>query len=535
MDKKNNYQRIEFLSADNQHTYECKPDKAGSDNQNNENEEQEPELFTTSCSSSTPPQEFDVNFESQYIPIFDEDDSPNQDVNQRSSSLASSLSIESNHDYPTSPIILSNSCRLIRCPVCEKPMRTFYCARCIQKGHFVTVDTLMADKFTETKIELSNEQPPLELEANNYSEDERKEELLKARLRTLTRKTEALKSLCEDRKLKLAQTKDLLAESRRQLAIDRKSNRSKEGKIELIKRFITSRKASVKKRCDAESELLEELKQHANRRMFQLTNDIFTIEEVNLLDQQNNSFVNMETSPLLTFSDGSYHQIEQQTAFAIVEPWLPSNGDYSAYSLWVNDNQELIPASMSDLSERNPAFRIGAGLAYTTHLVKNLASYLDVILPARLDHDIFSKKLLDDTQFSYNVAKLNANVIHLCVSQGVDISLLHPQRTLKNLMLLFNFNVSNIGRKPILELVDNEQAAKKIEEQLASDLSLIQEDFYDLSKFADQDDDVSDSEWEISGTINPMEMQLATEQSIQQNSYISRLPSLRLLTSFWGS
>lgn len=533
MDRTNNYQRIEFLSADNQHPYDCKLEKAGSE-QNNENDEQEPELITTSCSSSTPPQDFDVNLESQYIPIFDEEDSPNQDVNQRSSSLASSISIESQHDYSTSPIILSNSCRLIRCPVCEKPMRTFYCVKCIQKGHFVTLDKPIADEFTKTKIELASEQTPLDMVADEPREDRRKEDLLQTRLRTLTKKTEALKSLCEDQKLKLAQTNDLLAESKRQLDIDRKSNRSKEGKIELIKRFIISRKASVKKRCNAESELLDDLKQHANRRIFQLTSDIFTIEEVNLLDQSN-PFVNMETSPLLTFSDGSYHQIEQQTAFSIVEPWLPSNGDYSAYSLWVNDNQEHIPVSMNDLSERNPAFRIGAGLAYTAHLVRNLASYLDVILPARLDHDIFNQKLLDDTKFSYNVAKLNANVIHLCVSQGVDISLLHPQRTLKNLMLLFNFNISNIGRKPIMELVDNESTAKKIEEQLASDLSLIQEDFYDLSKFTDQDDDVSDSEWEISGTINPMEMQLATEQSIQQNSYISRIPTLRLLTSFWGS
>lgn len=491
------------------------------------------ELFSPSPLSSSPPKDFDINFESQYVPIFDENNSPNQDVQLQSSSLASSLSIGSNHDYHNSPIISNKTnCRVIRCPACEKPMRTFYCAKCIQKGHYVTMDSPIADRFTKTKLEL-----PIENEEFSKQEDEEQdqakilEETLQVKLRALTRKTEALKTLYDNQKSKLDQTKALLKETKQQLDLEKKSQRSREGKIELIKRYIASRKASVRKRREAENNLLEDMKHYIHRRVYQLTTDIFPIDEINLLDQSN-SFVNMETSPLLTFSDGSHHQIEQQTAFSIVEPWLPSNGDYSAYSLWVNDNQDHVTAPMSDLSERNPAFRIGAALSYTVQLVNNLASYLDVILPAKLELDTFNRELLNDPQFSYNVAKLNANVIHLCVSQGVDVSLLNPHRTLKNLILLLNINISDLGRRPIIEL-DNEEASTRIEEQLLGDLSLVSDSFYDFSKFAD-DDDASDSEWEISDTINPMEMQLATEQSIQQNSYISRLP-LRLLASFWST
>lgn len=491
------------------------------------------DLLPPSPLSSSPPKDFDVNIMEQYVPLFDENDDP--ELDHRSSSLASSLSIESAHDYTTSPVILTtNTSRVIRCPVCEKPMRTFYCAKCIQKGRFVTLDHQMADKFSDTRLKHDNEQSPSSCEPDVASIDEEKalEELLQIKLRTLTRKTETLKALYNDQKLKLEDTKKLLEETRKQVEIEKKSYKAKESKIELIKRYINSRKASVKKRRDAELNYLDELKQHVSRRVYQLVQDIFPIEEVNLLEQ-NSSFVNMETSPLLTFSDGSHHQIEQQTAYSIVEPWLPSNGDYSAYSLWVNDNQDKIPAPVNDdLPERNPAFRIGAGLAYTTQFVKNLASYLDVILPARMELDIFSRELLNDSQFSYNVAKLNTNVVYMCISQGIDISLLNPQRTLKNLMLLFNINISDLGRKPIFE-IDNEEAAKRIEDQLSKDLSLIREDFYDFSKFAD-DDDVSDSEWEISDSINPMEIHLATEQSIQQNSYISRLP-LRLIASFWSA
>lgn len=319
------------------------------------------------------------------------------------------------------------------------------------------------------------------------------EEALQIKLRTLRGKTQTLRNLHESQKLRLEETRKLLRVTRERLDADKKSSRSQVAKIELIKKFITSRQASIKKRVEAKNNLLEDIRQYVNQRVYQLTTDIFPIDQLNLLEQ-NNSYVNMETSPLLTFSDGSHHQIEQQTAYSIVEPWLPSSGDYSAYSLWINDNQD-IPSSMIDLSERNPAFRTRAALSYTVQLVNNLASYMDVILPARLELDIFNRELLNDERFSYNVAKLNSNVVHLCLSQGVDISLLSPQRTLKNLMLMLNINISDIGRLPILE-IDDEKAACKIVDKLAPDLSLFQDKFYDFSKFADEED-ISDSEWEM--------------------------------------
>lgn len=319
------------------------------------------------------------------------------------------------------------------------------------------------------------------------------QEALQIKLRALKGKTETLRNLYESQKLKLEETNKLLKETKERLDVEKKSSRSQEAKIELIKKFIASRQASIKKRLDAKNNLLEDIRQYVNQRVYQLSTDIFPIEQLNLLEQ-NNSQVNMETSPLLTFSDGSHHQIEQQTAYAIVEPWLPSSGDYSAYSLWINDNQD-IPASMIDLSERNPAFRTRAALSYTVQLVNNLASYMDVILPTRLELDIFNRELLDDEHFSYNVAKLNTNVVHLCLSQGVDISLLSPQRTLKNLMLMLNLNISDIGRQPIIE-IDDEKAACRIVDRLTPDLSIFQDSFYDFSKFGD-DDDLSDSEWEL--------------------------------------
>uniref|UniRef100_A0A6G1SLD4 Beclin 1-associated autophagy-related key regulator n=1 Tax=Aceria tosichella TaxID=561515 RepID=A0A6G1SLD4_9ACAR len=549
------------------------------------------ELYPSSSSSSmgsSPPRDFDVGQaeDQQYMPILDEQDfvddehdNDDQEFGQNSASSASSLSLgETNHrqqhnDYNSSPVIFNeissqprethyasghstkqpttgNSSRVIRCPVCEKPMRTFYCAKCIQRGKFVTLDhnqQRTENSFSEIMIEYNynNQRPRLTQQQRaqvdkvpeTSSADNSKlmdEQLLQIKLRALARKTDALKTLISEQRAKLDETKMVLDKTRQQNEIEKKSHRARESKIELIKRYIASRRASVKKRHDAQASFLEELKQHASRRVYQLTQDVFPIEEVNLLDQQNCSFVNTETSPLLTFSDGSHHQIDQLTAYSIVEPWLPGNGDYSAYSLWVNDNKDQLQAPFDESPDKSSAFRIGAALAYTTQFVKNLANYLDVILPAKMELDAFNRELLNDAQFSYNVAKLNANVIHLCVSQGIDISLLQSQRTLKNLLLLFNLNLCDIGRKPLIELDGCDDIALKIESELANDLSLVREDFYDFSKFTeddDVDDGVSDSEWEISESIvNPVELQMV-EQSIQQNSYISR--PLSFFSSFW--
>lgn len=53
---------------------------------------------------------------------------------------------------------------------------------------------------------------------------------------------------------------------------------------------------------------------------------------------------------------------------------------------------------------------------------------------------------LNETKFSKYVTHLNANVLYLCFSQNVDPKLLHPDLTLKNLLLLLDTSVSDLGR-----------------------------------------------------------------------------------------
>jgi beclin 1-associated autophagy-related key regulator len=53
---------------------------------------------------------------------------------------------------------------------------------------------------------------------------------------------------------------------------------------------------------------------------------------------------------------------------------------------------------------------------------------------------------MTDVQFAHKVAKLNYNVLHLCYTQNVSLELLQPARTLHNILLLLNTEVSDLGR-----------------------------------------------------------------------------------------
>ena len=63
-----------------------------------------------------------------------------------------------------------------------------------------------------------------------------------------------------------------------------------------------------------------------------------------------------------------------------------------------------------------------------------------------INYSEFCLDELDETHFLHKVAKLNINVIYLCLSQNVNSELLQPKTTLKNLLYLLNQDASLLGR-----------------------------------------------------------------------------------------
>jgi len=161
-------------------------------------------------------------------------------------------------------------------------------------------------------------------------------------------------------------------------------------------------------------------------------------------------------------------------------PTLPSSGDYSAYNMWADRSQTAGPSSTT----RNPAHCIAAALTYTTQFVNLIAYYVDLRLPHRLSYSEFANGNLSNGKFSRKVAKLNANVIHLCSSQGIHATSLQPRKTISNILLMFDPEQSDLGRRGPFEVAL--QLAKSMEDSLEKDLVICEEGPPD-----------SDSEWSV--------------------------------------
>lgn len=175
--------------------------------------------------------------------------------------------------------------------------------------------------------------------------------------------------------------------------------------------------------------------------------------------------------------------------YSIVAPTLPGSGDYSSYNLWAAQNRDNVPASgTSSLAvEQNPAYSISAALTYTAQLVNVIAFYLDIRLPYKMVYKDFCTDDMTKQQLARRVARLNANVLHLCFSQNVDLNVLQPTQTLFNIMKMVEAETGDLGRNGPMEV--DAQLASDLENQLGQDLQ--------TGKDSDSEDgDVFPNEWE---------------------------------------
>ncbi|CAL8080373.1 unnamed protein product [Orchesella dallaii] len=276
----------------------------------------------------------------------------------------------------------------------------------------------------------------------------------------------------------------------------------------------------------------DHLKGRTKERIIQLKNCVFPIQEI---DSQAKS----QSFQRQIFSSGdSWSDEEDDTVSALMAatsnywgrpdelvssfgtchsipgpygPTLPASGDYSAYGMWTERNQGRVTSGGS--SGRDPSHCIAAALTYTTQFVNLVAYYLDLRLPHRLSYTEFANGDLA-TKFNRKVAKLNANIVHLCASQGIAPTFLHPRQTISNLLLLFDPEHADLGRRGPFEV--SIQLAKSMEDSIEKDLVIFEEDR------SESDSDWNDSfpsDWENvqRGAIEEFSLQEMTNQSYCQS------------------
>ena len=134
--------------------------------------------------------------------------------------------------------------------------------------------------------------------------------------------------------------------------------------------------------------------------------------------------------------------------FKILDARLPANGDYSAFPALVSASHSsqvvhLVPTMMSSsLDLNNEVATISAALTFVSQLLSHLYSIWDEVPPSK-PHPLgeFGIPTSSQYKFAKKVARLNLNLIYLCLKLGVSPDDLKATRTLHNLhKLLETFN-----------------------------------------------------------------------------------------------
>ncbi|XP_059471775.1 beclin 1-associated autophagy-related key regulator [Neocloeon triangulifer] len=394
-----------------------------------------------------------------------------------------------------------------KCPLCKKSRCKFYCRDCVRSGDFVRSTAPMVDRFSEMKIQLQRKKR-LRTEVQESCEI-----ILRKR-----EKAEKLKNdidACKDRINLLrkisSQCKENITKNRALARNLNEVNRQRSERLpkyqERVARLETIARQSNEKVDVHRNQLVaiqQKLKVVVLRRSEQLLKYIFPITEVipPSRSEYSDGLEDSVTSAIaeasqMTFVRGQWvsSDCSGELHHCIVAPTLPISGDYSAYSMWVAANKDGVPGAgvSADKVELNPAYTISAALTYTAQLVNVLAFYLDVRLPRKQYYSDFCQHEMTDQQFARRVARLNANVLHLCFSQNISPSVLHPTRTLHNLLQLFNKDVSDLGRQGPVE-VDTD-LVRSLEEQLIRDLEAFDGDEEETCSDGEEEDYLP-GEWE---------------------------------------
>ncbi|XP_071554674.1 beclin 1-associated autophagy-related key regulator [Temnothorax nylanderi] len=377
------------------------------------------------------------------------------------------------------------SMNLLKCPLCHNSRRIFYCRQCVQNGDFIHSNTVYSERFADKQmrlVRLKAARAQLEEKCMKALERHKQRDKLICDINTCKERVRLLQSLVNETKQSIfrgQQRLNVLKDVNHQLGFRVPRH---EDRIEKLHRYVNGLKVKQEKQKEAVDRKREQLKKVIRTAAKQLIQYIFPLSKV----QPNRSLCNSEdsdsatsdilTSALADASGTSYVRgrwiSEKESSLeihhCIVEPTLPATGDYSAYSLWVAANKDGVPGTNKENAMHNPAYNISAALTYATQLVNVLAYYINVRLPYKITCGEFCGNELSDQKFARKVARLNSNVLHLCLTQNTKIEVLHPMHTLQNLMHLLNTEISDLGRIGPMEV--DPSVIAQLHNQLVPDL-----------------------------------------------------------------
>ncbi|XP_068730440.1 beclin 1-associated autophagy-related key regulator-like [Montipora capricornis] len=408
---------------------------------------------------------------------------------------------------------------LLVCPLCNNKRKSFTCQLCIDNGNFGHCSGKYSERYCE-KLRKFEDLKRLKKEFEKRVLDvlETTEETEKLNFEVISSRQQVLllRLVVKEATEKLLSETDALSELQRSINSLKREQTEHHHKIQLKTKQLQQFQAAATKSKKELETTMDKLCKVRRYSISQIQKYIFPIE-VNPVDQafgspplkdctsaklqdiqcgiesdsnDENRQSQLAEATRTSYIEGRWVSEEEEEGDVRIEcsindACLPANGDYTAYHEWVKShrNGSREPASDEEISMRNPAFMVTAALTYACQMMEIMAFYLDVNLPKRINYSEFCCHELNKREFRSAVDRLNTNVLHVCFTQHVEPSLLHPKRILHNLYTCVNS--LHLGREGSFEC----------HPELISISSQDNDgDQSDLS--SDEEDSESDAEWE---------------------------------------
>ena len=242
----------------------------------------------------------------------------------------------------------------MKCFICSQYRSQFFCDYCIKSGDFTSSkqSEVIKERFAEKKLKFFKIKKRLDL--INACLEERLNARIKANqlrheLEQRKKNIENLRHSLESTNREIGEMSKDCKELNKRLPLARNKNKKLSRKLMTLKSDVENRQTLIHDKRLRVQNVGERVKQCARERISGLNEFIFPISVYLPEDgTEGDMIASCETSPLLTFSgestsdstgerDDNYFRREprkREERLSIVEPWLPLDGEYSAYLVW---------------------------------------------------------------------------------------------------------------------------------------------------------------------------------------------------------
>lgn len=327
---------------------------------------------------------------------------------------------------------------LPKCPVCFRSRARFHCGECVTSGDFVHSHTTPAyERYSDMRLRLCALRRNIaEAKAAiaKKTADAVRSGQLRDQLRQVRTKIKFLRHLVRTRRERNGQSAARL--NKLDISNKKREERLPEyvNKVEKIRSCVEKFTSNMSVNRDQLVETRRELR-HLRSDFVSSLSEIFPVEEVfpTNPDQSDAMLDCLAEAMKTSYIHGRWVTVDKsgEMQYRIVAPLLSSSGDYTPVYALIATSKEGAAGV-----EPKPAFNIAAGLTLTTQLLTLIAFITSVPLPARLSYADFGVFDTSEYRFARKVAKLNLNIVTLCLASGVEPARIRPCQTLHNVSLL---------------------------------------------------------------------------------------------------